>query len=184
VEGSLDMHMDELKRRLTPEVRERILRENWHSHDARWFLKVGMECGFEVPNKLNQATLKSMVRTEMRRLLQAVGSPEVKSAGDFAELVGIACEVYFPPPMLEPEVKSIAVDSVAGVIKRCIVHEEVSRAGVAGIYECACGYRHEGWLEACGLRGDVRIVKSMLRGDPACEISVSSVSRGSGDESS
>ena len=39
----MDIQPDELGKKLTPEVRERILRDNWHSHDARWFLKVSQE---------------------------------------------------------------------------------------------------------------------------------------------
>lgn len=168
---------DELRRNLLPETRERILRENWHSHDARWFLKVAVECGFEVANRLNQVTLRSMSRTEMKRLMDAAGCEGAETMEDLTRLVDLACEVYFPPPMLEAEVRATGPDSIVGTVTRCLVQEEVDRAGVRGLYECACGSRHEGWLEACGFTGKVTIVKSMLRGDSCCEISMTSIAR-------
>jgi hypothetical protein len=168
---------DELRRNLLPETRERILRENWHSHDARWFLKVGMECGFDLANRLNKVTLRSMARTEMKRLMEAAGCDGAETVEDLTHLVDLACEVYFAPPMLEMEAKATGRDSLAGIVTRCLVQQEVDRAGVRGLYECACGSRHEGWLEACGLTGEVRIVKSMLRGDSRCEVSVTSIAR-------
>jgi hypothetical protein len=43
--------------KLTAEQREKILRENWWSHDGRWFLKAAQELGFDVANRLNQKSL-------------------------------------------------------------------------------------------------------------------------------
>ena len=171
------MQTDDLRKKLTPDVLRKILSENWFSHDSRWFLKVSAEYGFEAGNRLNQITLKSMARTEMRRLLEATGCGKIESGEDFARVVELALGVYFPPPMLEGEARTVSHDSVTGVITRCLVFDEVRKAGIIGIYECACGCRHEGWLEACGLRGEVKIGKSMMRGDPQCEIAVTSISR-------
>jgi len=173
----MSLSPDELRRNLPPEARERILRENWHSHDARWFLKVAVECGFDLANRLNQVTLRSMARTEMKRLMEAAGCNGVETMEGLTHLVDLACEIYFAPPMLEAEVKATGRDSIAGTVTRCLVQEEVDRAGVRGLYECACGSRHEGWLEACGFTGEVRIVKSMLRGDSCCEVSMTSIAR-------
>jgi hypothetical protein len=171
------MDTDDLRKRLTAEVLQRILSENWFSHDARWFLKVSAEYGFDVGNRLNQTTLKSMAKTEMRRLLEATGYGDIESGVDFAQMVELALAVYFPPPMLVGEVNTVDRDSVKGTITRCLVFDEVRKAGITGIYECACGCRHEGWLEACDLQGQVKIEKSMMRGDPVCEIAVTSISR-------
>ena len=171
------MEPEELRERLTPEVKERMMRENWHAHDARWFLKVGVECGFDVANKLNIATVKSMGKTEMKRLLEAMQIGGAENAGDFAKLAAIACETFFSPQMLEAETTANGVDFMKAIIRKCFVFEEVKKAGMTGIYECACGCRHEGWLEGCGLEGEVKILRSMMKGAPFCEIEVSSIAR-------
>jgi len=51
--------------KLTAEQREKILRENWVSHDGRWFLKTAQELGFDVANRLNQIVIRSMGKTEL-----------------------------------------------------------------------------------------------------------------------
>jgi len=176
------IELDRLRDRLSQGVKEELLRQNWHSHDARWYLKVALECGFDVANKLNKDAAKSMGRTEMKRLLDAIGSGEVSTAEDFAKAIEIACEVYYPPPMLEGEIKVTGDDSLTCITTKCYGFEEVRKAGGTGTYECACGHKNEGWLEGCGLKGEVRLLKSMMRGDRACEISVSSISPRSDDE--
>jgi len=174
---------DELRARLTPELMADIMRANWHSHDARWFLKASVECGFDVANRLNKATIRSMARTEMMRLLEAMQCGEVRDMEDFARIANIACEVYFPAGMFEGGTEALGKDAARGIVRSCFVFEEVRRAGVTGVYECACGCRHEGWLAACGLDGKVEIVRSMMRGDPYCEVLASSVGRKAGGAS-
>jgi hypothetical protein len=178
----MSVDLNELKGRLSADVRERIIRENWHSHDARWFLKVAVECGFDLANRLNQSTLRSMARTEMRRLIDASGCGPIETTEDLAKVLGLAMEVYFPPPMLEGEAEAVDETSARGTVTRCLVQEEVTRAGVQDLYECACPYRHLGWLEACGYSGKVEIRKSMLRGDLVCEFSITELSRLPDDE--
>ena len=173
---------DKLRERLTPEVKAQLLRQNWASHDARWYLKVGLECGFDVANKLNKDAVRSIGRTEIKRLLKATQSSEIKSAEDFIKILEIACEVYFPPPMLEGEISMTGEDSFIGITTKCYGFEEVRKAGGTKTYECACGARHEGWLAACDLEGEVRILSSMMQGDPVCKISISSISPMSDDD--
>jgi hypothetical protein len=164
---------DELKKRLTPEVRESILRDNWHSHDARWFLKVSQEFGFDVGNRLNQMTLKSMAKTDMRRMLEAMNCREIESLDDIVTVFRIAQELYWPRPMFQGEPKVTGVGSVTVEVTRCPTFEEVKKAGIVGIYQCPCALRFESWSEACGLSGKAKIVRSIMRGDPLCEISLS-----------
>ena len=173
----MSIQPSELWKKLTPDVREAILRDNWHSHDARWFLKTGLECGFDLANRLNKTTLKSMAKTEMRRILQAIDNDVIETIEDLVEVIKIALEFYFPRPLLESEIKTVTENSVVGIVNRCLVFEEVKKAGVVAEYECACGCRFEGWLESCGFNSEVNIVKSLMRGDSFCEISLSSISR-------
>ncbi len=164
---------DDLKKRLTPEVRENILRDNWHSHDARWFLKVSQEFGFDVGNRLNQITLRSMAKTDMRRVLEAINWPEIQSPDDVVTVFQIAQELYFPPPLFQVAPKAIGADSIKVNITRCGTFEEVRKAGIVGVYQCPCAIRFESWSEACRLRGRANILRSMMRGDPVCEVSLS-----------
>jgi len=173
----MGLQPDELRKRLTPEVRENILRDNWHSHDARWFLKVSQELGFDVGNRFNQITLRSMAKTDMKRVLQAIDCQTIESPDDVATVFEIAQDLYFPRPMFEGEIKVAATDSVMVTIKRCPTLEELKKAGAIGVYQCTCGIRFESWLAACGLSGVASILRSMMRGDSLCEVSLSSISR-------
>jgi hypothetical protein len=164
---------DELKKRLTPEVRESILRDNWHSHDARWFLKVSQEFGFDVGNRLNQITLKSMAKTDMRRVLEAIDCRKIESLNDVVTVFRIAQELYWPRPMFQGEPRVAGATSVSVEVTRCPTFEEVKKAGIVGIYQCPCAIRFESWSEACGLGGEAKIVRSIMRGDPVCEITLS-----------
>jgi hypothetical protein len=169
----MTLQPDELKKRLTPEVRESILRDNWHSHDARWFLKVSQEFGFDVGNRLNQITLKSMAKTDMRRVLEAMDCRKIESLDDVVTVFRIAQELYWPRPVFQGEPKVTGADSVAVEVSRCPTFEEVKKAGIVGIYQCPCAIRFESWSEACGLSGQSKIVRSIMRGDPVCEIALS-----------
>jgi len=169
----MTLQPDELKKRLTPEVRESILRDNWHSHDARWFLKVSQEFGFDVGNRLNQITLKSMAKTDMRRVLEAIDCRKIESLDDVVTVFRIAQELYWPRPMFQGEPRVAGTNSVSVEVTRCPTFEEVKKAGIVGIYQCPCAIRFESWSEACGLGGEAKIVRSIMRGDPVCEITLS-----------
>jgi hypothetical protein len=47
------------------------------------------------------------------------------------------------------------------------------KAGIMDLYQCACFKRAEGWAEACGLKAEVFIRKSMIKGDDECEVVLS-----------
>lgn len=158
---------------LTSDQRERLLREVWWLHDARWFLKVAQEYGFEVANKLNKITVRSMGKTELRKFIAEIAFSEVKSIEDFNRISKIAYEFYFPQPYYESEVKIRNENSGLCVVTKCYVLDNVKKAGVTDLYDCACDFRIKGWLEACNLEGEVKILKSMKKGDPVCEILVS-----------
>ncbi len=172
----MDIQPDELGKKLTPEVRERILRDNWHSHDARWFLKVSQELGFDVANRLNQITLRSHNKTDLKRVLQAIECQEIETVDDIVMVCKIAVDLYFPRPVLESEIKATSADSAMAIINRCPVFEEVKQAGIIGFYDCTCWIRFESWLDVCGFNGEVKIHTSMMQGDSICEILMSSIS--------
>lgn len=173
----MGLQADELRKRLTPEIRENVLRENWFAHDARWFLKVSEELGFDAGNRLNQITLRSMAKTDMKRIIEALGCQTIEGPDDVATVFQIALELYFPRPVFEGEFRVTDAESLMVTVKRCQTLEEVRKAGVIGLYQCPCAIRFESWLAACRFGGAVVIQRSMMRGDPLCEISLSSISR-------
>lgn len=154
--------------KLTAEQREEILRDNWNSHDARWYLKVAQELGFDVANRLNHIVIRSMGKTEMKRLAQAVGVEKVSDVQKLMEVFDMMLELYFPQQVYQQRIKH--KKRFRSTVTKCFVAEMVLRAGAADVYDCACAARFEGWLAALGLKGGASIERSMLRGEPTCEI--------------
>lgn len=73
--------------RLTDADRVRFLRDCWWSHDGQWFLKARDRFGLDAALDLNEASIESMGRIEMRRLHAMLGAPPVVSAHDLLPLV-------------------------------------------------------------------------------------------------
>lgn len=153
---------------LTAEQREKILRENWMAHDGRWFLKVAQELGFDVANRLNQITIRSMGKTEAKRFLKESDFGEVKKIENLVYLLEAAWGLYFEG--LEYEFKILDKNTLSSILTRCPIFDAVKEAGVKDLYQCACAVRLGGWLEAFGLDGEVFIRKSMMKGDDVCEL--------------
>lgn len=155
--------------KLTPEQREKILKENWISHDARWFLKVAQELGFDVASRLNQIVIRSMGKTEAKRFLRESGFGEVRKIEDLLYIFEEGCRLYYPEEH-EYEFKIMDKNTILGIVTRCIVFDAVKKAGVTDLYQCGCMTRHGAWLEAFGLDGEAFMRKSMMKGDNVCEL--------------
>ena len=154
--------------KLTAEQREEILRDNWNSHDARWYLKVAQELGFDVANRLNHIVIRSMGKTEMKRLAQAVGVEKVSDVQELLEVFDMMMELYFPQQVYQQRIEH--KKRFRNTVTKCFVAEMVLQAGAADVYDCACAARFEGWLAGLGLEGKSFIEKSMVKGEPVCEI--------------
>lgn len=155
--------------KLTAEQREKILKENWFSHDGRWFLKVAQELGFDVANRLNQIVIRSMGKTEAKRFLKESNFGEVKKIEDLLYIFNEGCRLYYPKEH-EYEFKIIDKNTILGIVTKCIAFDGVKKAGVTDFYQCGCMTRHGAWLEAFGLDGEAFIRKSMMKGDNVCEV--------------
>lgn len=154
---------------LTPEQREKLLRDIWVSHDGRWVLKTVQEIGFEKANKLNHAVIKSLGKTEIKRLIAAANFGEIKNAEDFKELLDIACNLYMPDEH-KYEIKTVDENSVLGHVLECYVFKNVSKAGVTNNFRCAAKPRFTAWLEASGLQGEIVAEKDVDTCNGTCEI--------------
>ena len=155
--------------KLTSEQREKILKENWFSHDGRWFLKVAQELGFDVANRLNQIVARSMGKTEAKRFLKESNFGEVKKIEDLQYIFTEGCRLYYPKEH-EFEFKIVDKNTILGKVTTCIAFDAAKKAGVTDVYQCGCMARHGAWLEAFGLDGEAFIRKSMLKGDDFCEV--------------
>jgi hypothetical protein len=67
--------------KLTPEQKERLLRNIWLLHDGRWFLKSIVQFGFDTATKLNLEVVESIGKTEMKQLIAETGFGEIKNIG-------------------------------------------------------------------------------------------------------
>ena len=145
---------------LTAKQRERLLRQNWHSHDSRWFLKVAQELGPTVANRLNQITVRSMGKTEAKRFLTESNSGEVKNIEDLLHLFQEMGGLYYP----DFECKILDKNTILMYNTKCAIP-----ASAPAFYECACMVRAEGCMEGLGLDAEAWLRKSRKEGDDICE---------------
>lgn len=146
------------------EEREKILRINWWTHDSRWFYYTVKESGFEVANKLNMLVNKSMGKAEMKRLLAALNMDETKAANNFFELIETVWELYCKNIFIFGESTKEGNHNRIYRIKYDPCYEGTKKAGIIDSYQCACWKRFEGWVETCGVKGEVHIRKNLVKG--------------------
>jgi len=154
---------------LTPEQREKLLRDSWISHDGQWVLKTVQEFGFDAANKLNQAVARSLGKIEIKRLMAATKWGEIKDAEDFKRLLAIACDLYMPEEH-KYEIEQLQDNSVLGRVLECYVYKNVSKAGATTYFRCAAKSRFTSWLEGCALKGEVIAERDMDNCKGTCEI--------------
>jgi len=154
---------------LTPEQREKILRNIWILHDGRWFLKSIEEFGFDAATKLNLAVTKSFGKTEIKQFIAETDYGEVQNIEDFEALLVILAHLYFPE---EHKYEFIILDnsSLLGHVLECYVYKNVSKAGITDIHQCAGKTRFDSWLEALGLEGEVFTDKNTNNCNGTCKI--------------
>jgi hypothetical protein len=155
--------------KLTPEQREKLLRNIWLAHDGRWLLKSARKFGFGTANKLNFAVQESIGKTETRQLLAEAGYGNINDVQDFKALMELTCLLYTPEGH-QTEVKAITNNMIVLYTRECYVHKMVSKAGNLGIYQCSSRIRCRSWLRGMGLSGQVYREKDIHDCRGACEI--------------
>lgn len=138
-------------RKLTAEEREALLRRAWYGHDARWFAAAAAEYGIEAANRLNRRALRAATVNEMRGFARTLGAERARDLDEFLGLFDAAADVFVPRSMMEFDVRRVDERSYEVEFQRCFVHENVTKAGIAGQYECAVFDRVAGWHDALGL---------------------------------
>jgi len=154
---------------LTSGQKEKILRNIWILHDARWFIKSIGEFGFDAATKLNLTVVKSIGKTEMKLLMAEIDYGEIKNIEDFKAIMESAADLYFPEEH-KYEFKILDENSFLGHVLECYVHKNVSKAGTTDIHQCAAKQRFDSWLEALGLEGEVIADKNTNNCNGTCKI--------------
>ncbi len=155
--------------RLTPEQKERLIRACWISHDGQWVLKTAQESGLAVASRLNQAAAGSLGKIEIKRLMAATKWGEIMNSKNFKRLLVIACDLYMPEEH-KYEIEQLDDHSVVGRVLDCYVYKNVSKVGTTSSFHCAAKFRFTGWMEGCGLQGEVINERDMDNCNGACEI--------------
>ena len=155
--------------KLTPEQREKLIRNIWLLHDGRWLLKSAEEFGFDAATRLNLAVFKSIAKTEMKQLLAETGYGEVKNIEDLKILLEFINALYTPEEH-KLEFKIVDNNTMVLYIRECYLYKMVSKAGNTGIHQCSSRLRCDSWLKAVPLDGEVVREKDTNTCHGTCEI--------------
>ena len=143
--------MNEEGRQLDEAAEHDLLRRCWYWHDARWFAAVAAEFGIDAANRLNRANVLALGQVEMRRLMKALGVEHVDGIDEAMRLYEEARRLYVPSSFIEADIEAVDDVGYDVAMRRCYVHENIVRAGIASTYECAVFDRIAGWHDAWGL---------------------------------
>lgn len=149
--------------------REKILRNLWILHDARWFLKTIGELGFDNATRLNLTVIKSFGKTEIKQLIAETKFGEIKNIEDLKVLIEFAASLYFPEEH-KYEIKIIDKNTLLGHVLECYVYKNVNKAGITKIHQCAAKTRFNSWIEALGLEGEIIAEKNTNNCNGTCYI--------------
>ena len=153
---------------LTDAQRAQLLLDCWWSHDGQWFLKARAALGVEMAMELNETTIESMGRVEMRRLHMALGAPPVLEAADLMPLVVEAHTLVGIPAEGEMD----GADAFLVRVEACRVWEMTTAAGLEDLAPGCRGSlrRRHGWATAFFAAERVEWTRVLGRpdGDPRC----------------
>ncbi len=163
--------MCSIRAELNPAERRELLRELWWAHDARWFLKVAGELGFDTANRLNQAVIRSMGKTEAKELMTRTGA-QLANIGDIKEFIEMGGEIYWPEEH-KYRMEVVGESLIVGHVLQCYVWNGVNKAGESALarYRCAAPTRFRGWVDAFGVPGEVIASSDVDECNGSCEIS-------------
>lgn len=132
--------------RLTSEEREKILIKCWMSHDARWFAAAAQAHGMEATNRLNQTAAHEEGKVEARRIARALELPPVDNVDAYLVFQEIMIGLL-GPDLLDYEVERKDDETFELRVQRCFAFDQVTRAGVASMYDCGILPRVLGWFD-------------------------------------
>lgn len=138
--------------------------------DGQWYLKSKKKYGIKEANKLNQNVVFSMGKIEARHILNALGIRigTINSMTKVFKIFNTFMDLLIPKVM---KFKFFAQSETEGtaIVNKCFIWNEVKKSKDVSDYECACNFRHRGWLEAMGVNGTISALKRFSNGDDKCE---------------
>lgn len=146
-----------------------ILQMCWAQHDGQWFLKSKRELGIQKANELNQKVIFSMGKIEAKHIMSALGVKKgtIKTIPEVFKIMNTFMDVIIPK-IMKFRFTVHSDKEGDGVIKRCFIWEEVKKSKKEKEYTCACLFRHRGWLDALGIKGELNAIKRFPEGDNEC----------------
>lgn len=158
------------KYKMSLDTQKFILQMCWAQHDGQWFLKAKKEFGILEANQLNQRVLSSMGKIEARHVLTGLNIPQgtIKSISEIFKLMNTFMDLFIPKIMKYRFIVHSEVEGV-GIVEKCFIWKMVQKSKEEAEYVCACNFRHRGWLEAMGVKGEIIPLKLISRGDKTCE---------------
>ncbi|MFW9970298.1 MAG: DUF6125 family protein [Candidatus Odinarchaeota archaeon] len=152
------------------ETQKFILQMCWAQHDGQWFLKSKKKYGIKEANQLNQVVIFSMGKIEARHILNALGIKKgsIKTISELFKIMNTIMEVLIPKVM---KFKFFVCSDSEGIalVEKCFIWEEVKKSKESSEYKCACNFRHKGWLEAMGVKGEIIPLERLSNGDHNCK---------------
>ncbi|MBD3340241.1 MAG: hypothetical protein GF353_14100 [Candidatus Lokiarchaeota archaeon] len=138
--------------------------------DGQWFLKTKKNYGISQANELNQKVVRSIGKIEVRHILSALGikKGEIKTVPEMFKIMNTIMDTIIPNVM---KFKFIAHSKSEGIghVDKCFIWKEVQKSNEPMDYECACNFRHRGWLDAMGIKGEIVAQKRLSDGDDCCK---------------
>ena len=158
------------KYNLSLDTQKFLLQMCWAQHDAQWFLKTKKRYGVKEGNEMNQKVLISMGKIEARHILSALDIEKgtVKTMPEIFKIMNTIMDAYFPKIMKFKFVVLSPTEGL-GIVKNCFIWKMVQKSKAEAEYTCACNFRHRGWLEAVGMKGEIVPLKRISDGDDICE---------------
>lgn len=154
---------------LSTQEREDFLRTAWLSHDARWYAAAVDELGPAIANRLNRKAIRAAGVVEARRLHRRVDIGPIDSAASFLAFAEFARGLVVGDKV-EMVTEALDGNSYRVTVNRCFAADQISRAGLAGAYECGIFDRIQGWHEGLGvpLASDVPTTLCLLANGQPC----------------
>lgn len=135
----------------TPLQRAALMARCWMAHDANWFAVVEASLGTETANRLSRSAAQAQGRFEAREAMRLFALPAVTTLEEYLTLQQLLLGLL-APGVLRHEIEVVDDETCRMRITRCLVHENVVRAGMAERYACGVMARIAGWLQGVGVR--------------------------------
>ena len=154
-DATIEQDAKALAGKLSPAEREELLVRCWMAHDARWYMAVVGEFGLEAGSRLNVVAAREAGRAEARRMMKALRLSPPATARE-ALVAQEAIGGVLVPGMVDYRATLTDERTVEMRIDRCFAFDQVSKAGVAQVYDCGIFARLGGWWDAFGINYEMR----------------------------